>query len=211
MSKRPQSVLSFTPETVAGMSPAELRRIAVLDIRHLLEDYQETGRARSWAGTLVFGLLLPHVTGTAKDLGAGCLNILIPFLGPGYLVSGSYILWVLQLLFCVGLPFFIWPGYEEFWCALGISYAVAVAFNLLSVFVLKKIAFILRWLRLANKVRRGLTGLHAGTKELAHPFFAKETEFAAFCADLDTREAHYRRLQESLRHPDLLPVPRPQE
>ena len=60
----------------------------------------------------------------------------------------------------------------------------------------------LRWLKLASKVRRGLTGLHAGTKELIRPFFAKESEYTSFCAELDTREAQYRRLQHLLRTPE---------
>ena len=196
MKKDPESVLLLTPEIVADMSPETLRKIAAREIRALLAEYQEMGRARRWPGALAFGLLLPHFLGSARDVGCGCLNILIPFLGVGHLLSRSYILWLAQLVLCVWLPFFVWPGYEQTWYAIGAAYALGLLLNLLSFFVLKKIAFVLRWLKLASKVRRGLTGLHAGTKELVRPFFAKEAEYAAFCAELDTREQQYRRLKE---------------
>lgn len=199
MNKYPESVLSLTPEGCADMSPEALRKVAALEIRALLAEYQSAGRARRWPGALVFGLLLPHVLGSAREVGSGCLNVVIPFLGPGHLLSRAYILWMLQLVLCVVLPFFVWPGYEQTRYAIGLAYALGLLFNLLSFFVWKKIAFVLRWLKLARKVRRGLTGLHAGTKELVRPFFAKEAEYAAFCAELDTREEHYRRLQESRR------------
>lgn len=203
MSESPESVLSLTPETVADMTTAQLRKIAALEIRLLLETYQAAGRARSWPGALVFGLLLPQFTGTAKDVGGGCLNILIPFLGPGHLMSGSYILWLSQLLLCVGLPLFVWPGHAELGYAIAVSYACGILFNILSVFVLKKLAFFLRWLKLLRKLRRGLSGLHAGTKEIARPFFAKDAEYTAFCADLDIRETQYQRLLESLGPKDV--------
>ncbi len=198
MSKVAESVLELTPETVAGMSPAEVRRIAAMEIRHMLAEYRKAGRARSGLGALVFGLLLPHFFGSAKDIGCGFLNVAVPFLGPGHLLSGSYILWVLQLGLCALLPFLVWPGYETLGYAIGVSYTLGVLFNLLSFFVLKKIAFVLRWLRLVSKVRRGITGVHAGAKELVRPFFAKESEYAAFCAELDIRQLQYRRLVDSL-------------
>lgn len=198
MNKPFESVLSLTPETVAGMAPAELRKIAAMEIHALLAKYQETGRARSWTGALVFGLVLPHFIGSARDVGCGCLNVLLPFLGLGHLVSRSYIMWLLQLALCIGVPFLLWPGYEQFWYAVGVAYALGIIFNLLSVLVLKKIAAVLRWLHLARKVRRGLAGLYAGTKELVRPFFAKESEFAAFCGELDARETQYALLQQSL-------------
>lgn len=194
-----ESVLSLTPESITDMEPMALRRLAVREIRAMLAAYQQAGRARSWPGALVFGLLLPHFFGSARDIGCGCLNIIIPFLGAGHLLSGSYLLWGMQLVVCVGIPLLLWPGYEQLGYAIGVSYVLGILFNLLSFFVLKKIAFVLRWLRLAGKVRRGLTGLHGGTKELVRPFFAKESDYSAFCAELDAREAHYRRLLESLR------------
>lgn len=193
-----QSVLSLTPEDVVGMSPMELRKLAAKEIQHLLAEYRKAGRARSWPGMLVFGLVLSHLFGSAKDIGSGCLNILLPFLGLGYLLSGSFILWVLQLVLCLGLPLLLWPGYEQLGYAIGGSYAMGLLFNLLSFFVLKKISVVLRWLRLVRKVRCGLAGLHAGTRELVRPFFAKEREYASFCAELDTREAQYRLLLASL-------------
>ena len=198
----PPSVLTLTQEAAVGMTPADLRKLAAQEIRQLLADYQDAGKARRWLGAMVFGLLLPHVIGSARDAGSGCLNILIPFLGAGHLLNRDYVLWMVQLVLCLGLPFFIWPGYEQPWYAIGLSYALGILFNLLSFFVLKKIAFVLRWLKLASKVRRGLTGLHAGTKELIRPFFAKESEYTSFCAELDTREAQYRRLQHLLRTPE---------
>lgn len=198
MSTAAQSVLSLTPEDIADMSPAELRKLAAKEIQQMLAEYQKAGRARSWPGALAFGLVLSHFFGSARDIGSGCLNILMPFLGLGYLLSSSFILWVMQLVLCLGLPLLVWPGYGQLGYAIGVSYALGLLFNLLSFFVLKKISVVLRWLRLVRKVRRGFAGLHAGTGELVRPFFAKESEYASFCAELDMREKHYRLLLASL-------------
>ena len=164
----------------------------------MLAKYQEEGRARSWFSAMVLGVVVPHFLGSARDAGCGCLNIAVPFLGLGHLVSRSYIMWVLQLALCMGVPFMLWPGHEQFWYAIGVSYALGILLNLLSFFVLKKIAFVLRWLHLARKVRRGLAGLYAGTRELVRPFFAKEAEYTAFCGELDTREVWYNHLLQSI-------------
>ena len=198
MNPTEKSVLLLAPEDVSGMSPLALRKLAAKEIQQMLAEYQKAGRARSWPGALVFGLVLSHFFGSAKDIGSGCLNILLPFLGLGYLLSGSFILWVMQLVLCLGIPLLVWPGYGQLGYAIGVSYALGLLFNLLSFFVLKKISVVLRWLRLVRKVRRGIAGLHAGTKELVRPFFAKEREYASFCAELDTREAQYRLLLASL-------------
>ena len=163
MNKPYESVLSLTPESVAGMAPVELRKLATKEIHALLAKSQEEGRARSWFSAMLLGVVLPHFFGSARDAGCGCLNIAVPFLGLGHLVSRSYIMWVLQLALCMGVPFMLWPGHDQFWYAIGVSYALGILLNLLSFFVLKKIAFVLHWLHLARKVRRGLAGLHAGS------------------------------------------------
>ena len=198
MNKPYESVLSLTSESVAGMAPVELRKLAAKEIHALLAKYQEEGRARSWFSAMLLGVVLPHFFGSAHDAGCGCLNIAVPFLGLGHLVSRSYIMWVLQLALCMGVPFMLWPGHDQFWYAIGVSYALGILLNLLSFFVLKKIAFVLHWLHLARKVRRGLAGLYAGARELVRPFFAKEAEYTAFCDELDTREVWYNHLLQSI-------------
>lgn len=192
------SFITMPPEQVVGMSDRQLRSLASKDIYALLAAYQADGRARSWPAMVVFGFLLPRFTGTAKDVGMGCLNIFIPFLGLSHFVSGSYIMGALQILLCAFVPFCLWPGYEQVWYALGLSYLIAFALNLLHVFILKKIGFIFRWLRIIRKVRRGMMGIHAGTKELVVPFFAKTEHYNAFCADVDKHGAHYQKLLQKI-------------
>lgn len=117
-----RSILELGAEEAAEMSRAELRDLACEEIAAV------EGRARTEGRrTGLLGAARNTVVFKARDLGLGCLNVLLPFLAPGCFLGGHRWTGVAQVLLCAGA---LAAGYalSGWWLGLLLCYAAGVLF-----------------------------------------------------------------------------------
>lgn len=117
-----RSILELGAEEAAEMSRAELRDLACEEIAAV------EGRARAEGRrTGLLGAARNTVVFKARDLGLGCLNVLLPFLALGCFLGGRRWTGVAQVLLCAGA---LAAGYalSGWWLGLLLCYAAGVLF-----------------------------------------------------------------------------------